>query len=207
VLHLSNFIKICSAKCERLVPCRPAFERLLRFPTCFGSTDVRNCGEHYFIIDTKKLIMQQAQNGDKVKVNYHGKLRSGETFDSSEGREPLEFTVGSGQVIKGFDEGVKGMNVGDKRTVEINVEDAYGEKNEEMIIEFEKDQFPPDMNPEVGMQLMMNNGSGQSFPVTITEVRDESVLLDANHPLAGQDLIFDIELVEIVPTSKIIMPR
>ncbi|MFL5811331.1 MAG: peptidylprolyl isomerase [Flavisolibacter sp.] len=151
--------------------------------------------------------MQQAQNGDKVKVNYHGKLRSGETFDSSEGREPLEFTVGSGQVIKGFDEGVKGMNVGDKRTVEINVEDAYGEKNEEMIIEFEKDQFPPDMNPEVGMQLMMNNGSGQSFPVTITEVRDESVLLDANHPLAGQDLIFDIELVEIVPSSKIIMPR
>jgi len=150
--------------------------------------------------------MQQAQNGDKVKVNYHGKLRSGETFDSSEGREPLEFTVGSGQVIKGFDDGVKGMNVGDKKTVEINVEDAYGEKNQEMIIEFPKAQFPPDMNPAVGMQLMMNNGSGQSFPVTVAEVRDDSVLLDANHPLAGQDLIFDIELVEIVPTSRIIMP-
>ena len=150
--------------------------------------------------------MQQAQNGDKVKVHYHGKLRSGETFDSSEGREPLEFSVGSGQVIKGFDDGVTGMQVGDKKTVEINVEDAYGEKSEDMIIEFPKEQFPGDMSPEVGQQLMMSNGSGQSFPVTIMEVRDDSVLLDANHPLAGQDLIFDIELVEIVPTSRIIMP-
>jgi peptidylprolyl isomerase len=157
-------------------------------------------------MDTKQSNMQQAQNGDKVKVHYHGKLRSGETFDSSEGREPLEFTVGSGQVIKGFDDGVTGMQVGDKKTVEINVEDAYGEKSEDMIIEFPKEQFPGDMNPEVGQQLMMSNGSGQSFPVTIMEVRDDSVLLDANHPLAGQDLIFDIELVEIVPTSRIIMP-
>jgi peptidylprolyl isomerase len=157
-------------------------------------------------MDTKQSNMQQAQNGDKVKVHYHGKLRSGETFDSSEGREPLEFTVGSGQVIKGFDDGVTGMQVGDKKTVEINVEDAYGEKSEDMIIEFPKEQFPGDMSPEVGQQLMMSNGSGQSFPVTIMEVRDESVLLDANHPLAGQDLIFDIELVEIVPTSRIIMP-
>ena len=150
--------------------------------------------------------MQQVQNGDKVKVHYHGKLRNGETFDSSQGREPLEFTVGGGQVIKGFDEGVKGMQVGDKRTVEIGVGDAYGEKNEDMIIEFPKEQFPPDMNPEAGMQLMMNNGQGQQFPVVIKEVREESVLLDANHPLAGEDLIFDIELVEIVPTSRIIMP-
>jgi peptidylprolyl isomerase len=150
--------------------------------------------------------MQQVKDGDKVKVHYHGKLRSGETFDSSEGREPLEFTVGGGQVIKGFDEGVKGMQVGDKRTVEIEVGDAYGEKNEDMIIEFPKAQFPPDMNPEAGMQLMMNNGQGQQFPVVIREIKEETVLLDANHPLAGQDLIFDIELVEIVPTSRIIMP-
>jgi peptidylprolyl isomerase len=150
--------------------------------------------------------MAQAQNGDKVRVHYHGKLRSGETFDSSEGREPLEFTIGSGQVIKGFDDGVTGMNTGEKKTVEIPVGDAYGEKNDEMIIEFPKDQFPPDMNPEVGQQLMMNNGQGQSFPVNIVEVREETVLLDANHPLAGQDLIFDLELVEIVPVSRIIMP-
>src|SRR5689334_11180078 len=150
--------------------------------------------------------MQQVKKGDKVKVHYHGKLRSGETFDSSNGREPLEFTVGSGQVIKGFDDGVKGMKIGDKKTVEINVENAYGEKSPEMIIEFPKTQFPPDMNPEQGQQLMMSNGDGQSFPVTVAEVREESVLLDANHPLAGQDLIFDLELVDIVPTSRIIMP-
>jgi FKBP-type peptidyl-prolyl cis-trans isomerase 2 len=151
--------------------------------------------------------MQQAQNGDKVRVHYHGKLRTGETFDSSNGREPLEFTVGSGQVIRGFDDGVKGMQVGDKKTVEIGVNDAYGEKENERIIEFPKTQFPQDLTPEVGMQLMMSDGQGQQLPVTITEVRDESVVLDANHPLAGQDLIFDIELVEIVPSSRIIMPN
>jgi FKBP-type peptidyl-prolyl cis-trans isomerase 2 len=150
--------------------------------------------------------MQQAQNGDKVKVHYHGKLRSGDTFDSSQGREPLEFTLGSGQVIKGFDDGVTGMKVGDKKTVEIPVADAYGEKNEEMLIEFPKNQFPPELNPEPGMQLMMNNRQGQQFPVNIVEVKEESVVLDANHPLAGQDLIFDLELVEIEPKSRIIMP-
>lgn len=151
--------------------------------------------------------MQQAQSGDKVKVHYHGTLRSGEIFDSSQGREPLEFTVGSGQVIKGFDDGVRGMQVGEKKTVQIPVQDAYGEKSNEMIFEFPKSQFPADMNPEIGAQLMMSNGSGQSFPVTITEIKEDSVLLDANHPLAGQDLVFDIELVEIVPSSKIILPR
>src|SRR6476620_7578499 len=128
-------------------------------------------------------MQQQVKEGDKVKVHYHGKLRSGETFDSSQGRDPLEFTVGGGQVIKGFDQGVKGMQVGDKRTVEIGVDDAYGQKSQEMIIEFPKDQFPTDMDPQVGQQLMMSNGSGQSFPVTVTEVREGSVVLDANHPL------------------------
>jgi peptidylprolyl isomerase len=160
-----------------------------------------------FIVHLKIKIMVQAKEGDKVKVHYHGKLRTGETFDSSEGRTPLEFTIGEGQVIKGFDEGVKGMSVGEKKTVEIDVKDAYGEKSQEMIIEFPKSQFPPEMQAEVGQQLMMSNGAGQQFPVTIAEVRDETVLLDANHPLAGQDLIFDIELVEIESASKIILPR
>ncbi len=150
--------------------------------------------------------MQQVKDGDKVKVHYHGKLRSGETFDSSEGREPLEFTVGSGQVIKGFDDGVRGMNIGDKKTVEILCVDAYGEKEEERIIEFPKAQFPPDMKPEAGMQLMMNDGQGQSLPVVITEIEEDTVLLDANHPLAGQDLIFNLELVANTPFSRIIMP-
>ena len=150
--------------------------------------------------------MQQVKNGDKVRVHYHGKLRNGETFDSSEGREPLEFTVGGGQVIKGFDNGVMGMHPGDKKTVEIPVEDAYGEKHDEMMIEFPKDQFPPDMKAEVGMQLAMTNGSGQQFNVVVAEVKESSVVLDANHPLSGQDLIFDIELVEIVNKPLIITP-
>jgi peptidylprolyl isomerase len=99
------------------------------------------------------------------------------------------------------------MQPGDKKTVEIDVNDAYGEKQQEMLIEFPKAQFPPEMQPEEGMQLMMNNGAGQQFPVTIAEVREDTVLLDANHPLAGQDLIFDLELVEIIPpASKIILP-
>jgi FKBP-type peptidyl-prolyl cis-trans isomerase 2 len=150
--------------------------------------------------------MQQVKEGDKVRVHYHGKLRNGETFDSSQGREPLEFTVGSGQVIKGFDEGVKGMNVGDKKTVEIAAQDAYGDKDQSNVFEFPKEQFPENITPEPGLQLAMSDGSGRSFPVTVIEVKDDVVVFDANHQLAGEDLIFDIELVEIVPTSKIIMP-
>lgn len=150
--------------------------------------------------------MQQAQNGDKVKVHYHGRLRSGETFDSSEGRDPLEFTVGAGQMIKGFDEGVKGMQVGEKKTVEIGSEEAYGKREEANLIEFPKDQFPANMNPEKGMQLMLSNDQGQQFPVVVAEVKENSVILDANHPLAGQDLIFDIEMVNIESQSRIIMP-
>lgn len=151
--------------------------------------------------------MQGAKDGDKVKVHYHGRLRTGETFDSSKDRDPLEFTVGAGQMIKGFDEGVKGMQVGDKKMVEIGADDAYGQRESENLIEFPKDQFPADMKPEPGMQLMLSNESGQQFPVIVTEVNEDSVVLDANHPLAGQDLIFDIEMVDIQPTSRIIMPR
>ena len=151
--------------------------------------------------------MQHVKKGDKVKVHYHGKLTSGETFDSSEGKEPLEFKVGEGSVIKGFEEGVMGMQIGDKKTIQVSIEDAYGPKNEEMLIEFPKDRFPSDMNAEVGMPLTMSNGSGQNFRVTIVEVKVDSVILDANHPLAGEDLIFDIELVEISGGSPlIIMP-
>ncbi|MGZ5222396.1 MAG: FKBP-type peptidyl-prolyl cis-trans isomerase [Chitinophagaceae bacterium] len=150
--------------------------------------------------------MQQAKDGDKVKVHYHGRLRNGETFDSSQGRDPLEFTVGEGQMIKGFDDGVKGMQVGDKKTVEIVADDAYGQKEAGNLIEFPKDQFPPDMNPEVGAQLMLSNDQGQQFPVVVAEVKEESVVLDANHPLAGQDLIFDIEMMDIQSKSLIIMP-
>ncbi|HEY0432786.1 MAG TPA: peptidylprolyl isomerase [Chitinophagaceae bacterium] len=151
--------------------------------------------------------MQEVKKGDKVKVHYHGKLTSGETFDSSEGRDPLEFEVGSGSVILGFDQGVTGMHVGEKKTINIPVDEAYGERSEEMLIEFPKDRFPPDMKLETGMQLMMGNGSGQNIPVIITEIKEDSVILDANHPLAGENLIFDIELVSIEGGKPlIIMP-
>lgn len=151
--------------------------------------------------------MQQVQSGDTVRVHYHGRLTDGTTFDSSEGRDPLEFEVGSGMVIAGFDNGVIGMVIGDKRTVNIAVEEAYGPKNPEMVIEFPRDQVPEGMPLEKGMRLNLNNSEGQVVPVVITDVLDETILLDANHPLAGEDLVFDIELVEIVPApSRIIMP-
>lgn len=149
--------------------------------------------------------MQQVKNGDTVKIHYHGRLTNGETFDSSEDREPLEFEVGSGMVIPGFDKGVMGMNVGEKKTVNIPVDEAYGPKNEEMIIDFPKDRFPDDMNAEVGMPLTMSDGSGQNFRVIIKEVKETSVVLDANHPLAGEDLTFDLELVEIVGSKPLII--
>jgi len=151
--------------------------------------------------------MDEAKKGDKVKVHYHGKLTNGETFDSSAGREPLEFEIGSGSVIKGFDEGVSGMKVGEKKTINIPVDEAYGERSEDMLIEFPKDRFPKDMEIKEGMQLMMSNGTGQNIPVIVTEVKDDDVILDANHPLAGEELIFDIELVEIIGGKPlIIMP-
>jgi FKBP-type peptidyl-prolyl cis-trans isomerase 2 len=155
----------------------------------------------------KTTTMAQVKSGDKIKVHYHGKLASGETFDSSAGREPLEFEVGSGMVIPGFDEGVTGMAVGEKKTINIPFAEAYGPRNPEMVIEMPKDRFPKDMEIEVGMPLGMSDQNGQQFNVTIVEIKEEVVMLDANHPLAGQDLIFDLELVEIVGGSPlIIMP-
>ena len=151
--------------------------------------------------------MEQVKNGDKVKVHYNGRLTSGETFDSSEGRQPLEFEVGSGMVIKGFDDGVTGMKVGDKKTINIPVENAYGEKSQEMLIDYPKSQFPEQIELRVGTDLMMSSASGQQFQVKIAEIKDEVVVLDANHPLAGEELVFDIELVEIVGSKPlIIMP-
>lgn len=151
--------------------------------------------------------MAQVKSGDKIKVHYHGKLTNGETFDSSEGRDPLEFEVGSGMVIKGFDDGVTGMSVGEKKTINIPFMDAYGPRNPEMVINMPKDRFPQDMELELGMPLVMSDGQGQQFQVTIVEIEENGVKLDANHPLAGQDLIFDLELVEIVGGSPlIIMP-
>lgn len=149
--------------------------------------------------------MQEVKKGDTIRVHYHGKLTDGTTFDSSEGRSPLEFEVGSGMVIPGFDEGVTGMKVGDKKTIHIPAEEAYGPVQNDMFMEFPLNRFPEDMKPEVGMTLNMSNGSGDQFPVIITEIGEETAILNANHPLAGQDLIFDLELIEIVGASPLII--
>jgi peptidylprolyl isomerase len=143
--------------------------------------------------------MEQAKNGDLVRVHYTGKLINGEKFDSSEGREPLEFTVGAGQMIKGFDAAMPGMAVGDKKTINIPPHEAYGERIEEAIIEFPKANIPADMVPQLqpGMQLTLTNQQGQPVPVIVAEIKEEVVILDANHFLAGQELVFDIELVSI----------
>ena len=142
--------------------------------------------------------MEQVKEGDVVRVHYNGKLTNGEQFDSSEGREPLEFTVGAGQMIKGFDAAMPGMAVGEKKTINILPEDAYGHKDEQAMIEFSKENIPKDMELELGMPLQLRNESGQPFPVTVAEIKDDVVVLDANHSLAGKELVFDIELMEIV---------
>jgi peptidylprolyl isomerase len=141
--------------------------------------------------------MQQVKAGDQVKVHYTGKLTTGEEFDSSTGREPLAFTVGAGQMIKGFDDAMPGMTIGEKKTISIAPEDAYGPRSEEAIIQFPKEHVPGDMKIEAGMTLTLTNQMGQPVPVVVVEVQEEVIVLDANHFLAGQTLVFDIELVEI----------
>ena len=149
--------------------------------------------------------MAQVKEGDKVKVHYTGRLEGGEVFDSSECFEdecgcdtgPMEFTIGEGSVIPGFEEAVIGMSPGETKTVTIPVDDAYGQRIEEMVAVVERDNLPPDMTPEPGMRLEVTQEDGQVFPVVITEVTDTQVTIDANHPLAGRDLTFDLRLVEI----------
>jgi peptidylprolyl isomerase len=142
--------------------------------------------------------MEQVKSGDKINVHYTGKLTDGTLFDSSAGREPLAFEVGSGMVIKGFDEGVTGMSVGEKKTIHIPAAEAYGDVDPNYLAVFNKAEIPSDIPYEVGMQLNMHqDGTGQVMPVTVVEVTDLTITLDANHPLAGKDLIFDLELVSI----------
>ena len=138
-----------------------------------------------------------AEAGDTVKVHYTGKLEDGSIFDSSRDREPFELTIGSGSTIAGFENGIVGMAVGDTITITIPPEEAYGPKREELVSTISRDQIPPNITPEVGQQLQMQHPSGDIVNVTITDVMPDSVTFDANHPLAGETLIFEIELIEI----------
>lgn len=143
--------------------------------------------------------MSKVKEGDTVKVHYTGKLTDdGTVFDSSREREPLEFTLGDGKLIPGFEKAVIGMEEGDSTTVELDSEDAYGERREDLELEVSKSDLPDNIDPQVGMQLQMQQQeNGQAVPVQITAVEDDYVKLDANHPLAGKDLTFDIELIEL----------
>lgn len=141
--------------------------------------------------------MSRAKVGDTVRVHYTGRLSDGTVFDTSLQRDPLEFTIGAGQLIPGFEQAVVGMEAGESRTAEIPVEQAYGEHREDMVVTVERERFPDHIEPEVGLQLQLQQPGGMPLLVTVTEVADADITLDANHPLAGQDLTFDIELVGI----------
>jgi len=142
--------------------------------------------------------MAKAEKGDKVRVHYKGTLDSGEVFDSSYEREPLEFVIGEGKLIPGFEKTVEGMEVGEKRKVKIPYQEAYGERRNELLLEVPKSDLPEGLEPQVGMQFQLNTPTGGTLIAELVEVKDDTVVLDANHPLAGKDLNFEIELVEIV---------
>jgi peptidylprolyl isomerase len=142
--------------------------------------------------------MAAAKSGDTVRIHYTGTLGDGSEFDSSSGRDPLEFALGGGQVIPGFDAAVTGMSLGDKKTVTIEPDDAYGQRHEQLVQQVPKNTLPENIEPAVGMQLQSQSPDGQIMNLVIVEVEEESITLDANHPLSGQALTFDIELVEIL---------
>jgi len=141
--------------------------------------------------------MSQVKEKDTVKVHYTGKLNNGQVFDSSLEREPLEFTLGEGMLIPGFEKAVIDMKVNDKKTVEIPVNEAYGDVQKELFHKVEKAQLPQDMEPQVGLGLVSKGEDGSEHQFRIAEVNEDHIIVDGNHPLAGQDLVFDLELVEI----------
>ena len=141
--------------------------------------------------------MKDAQAGDLVSVHYTGKLVNGEVFDSSRDRDPLEFTLGNRKLLTGFEEGVVGMKPGESKSVTLKPAEAFGDRREDLVVELPKDEFPEHIDPSVGLQLEMKNPSGANLTVVITEVGENSVTLDGNHPMAGKTVVFDIELLEI----------
>lgn len=142
--------------------------------------------------------MSKVKANDTVKVHYTGTLQDGSVFDSSRDKDPIEFTLGQGQIIPGFEQGVLDMSVNETKTINIPTKEAYGERNDQMIQEVPMSQLPPEIKPEVGMGLMSQTPDGQQMQLTVAEVKENSIVVDANHPLAGKDLTFEVELVEIV---------
>jgi FKBP-type peptidyl-prolyl cis-trans isomerase 2 len=141
--------------------------------------------------------MNQVKENNTVKVNYTGKLADGQVFDSSEGKEPIEFTLGQGQLIPGFEKGLIDMKLNEKKTITVAKEEAYGDVNKDLIQEVKKTELPQDMTPEVGMGLVSKSPDGQEMNLMVVEVKEESIVIDGNHPLAGKELVFDLEVIEI----------
>jgi len=141
--------------------------------------------------------MSQVKADDKVKVHYTGKLSNGEVFDSSLQREPLEFQMGQGQLIPGFENGLIDMSVNEKKTIVIPSSEAYGESRPELIQEVPNDKLPPEIKPEVGMGLVSTTPEGQEIQLVVKEVKDNAIVVDGNHPLAGQELTFEVEVIAI----------
>ena len=146
--------------------------------------------------------MSQAKEGDQVKVHYTGKFKDGEVFDSSRNREPLAFTIGAGQLIPGFDNGVLGMQVGETKIVEAAPGDAYGPHHDRLVTVVKKKYFPKTITPHIGQQLQTEDENGRPINVCVTRIEGEDITLDANHPLAGKTLFFEIEMMEIAPSQK-----
>ena len=145
--------------------------------------------------------MNQVTVNSKVKVHYKGKLANGEVFDTSDGKEPIEFTLGQGQLIPGFEKGLIDMKLNEKKTINMTKDEAYGEVNETLIQEVKKTDLPQDMEPKVGMGLVSKSPEGQEINLMVVEVKEETIVIDGNHPLAGRDLVFDLEVVEIAASE------
>jgi FKBP-type peptidyl-prolyl cis-trans isomerase 2 len=145
--------------------------------------------------------MNQVKENNTVKVNYTGKLSDGQVFDTSEGKEPIEFTLGQGQLIPGFEKGLIDMELNEKKTITVAKDEAYGDVNKDLIQEVKKTELPQDMTPEVGMGLVSKSPDGQEMNLMVVEVKDETIVIDGNHPLAGKDLVFDLEVLEIKETT------
>ena len=145
--------------------------------------------------------MIQVTVNSTVKVHYTGKLADGEVFDTSDGKEPIEFTLGQGQLIPGFEKGLIDMKLNEKKTINMTKDEAYGEVNETLIQEVKKTDLPQDMEPKVGMGLVSKSPEGQEINLMVVEVKEETIVIDGNHPLAGRDLIFDLEVVEIAASE------
>lgn len=141
--------------------------------------------------------MPEAKRGDTVAIHYTGRLDDGTVFDSSQDRDPLRFTLGEGKVIPGFENAVEGMETGQKKTTTIPPEDAYGPRRDELVLNVPREQVPEEMDPQPGERLRMQSSEGNTFDVVVAEKREDALVLDANHPLAGRELTFDIELVEV----------